>query len=438
MNIDFVIPPSLLKWLDQAPADRPVALLLRHSVRDDLPPGDAGYVLPITPIGRQLAQSLGGLLGARLRTLHTSPLVRCVQTAEALRDGARVAIDVVPDRLLGDPGVYVLDDREAGRQWDRLGHERVMSHLVSASEGLPGMATPQEAARYLVQHLLAVAGDTPGVHVFVTHDSLVTTTAARMLGVPLGPDAWPWYLEGTFFWRDTLGLRTAYRDHHTALAAERLCGLDEAEVLDWARREIARSVGLDCGARFFLAGGAFKSLLTGRAPRDLDLWAPSVADRAELIATLERRGARRLRAQPFAEAFEIDERVVEVPNKTEPATLAERLARFDIGLSAIGVEHRPAGAWSVVVHPLAVESVERREVLLLKPLVNWRHVLSTLGRLRRYALELGFRVPPEEEDEVWRVFDAQTAEVRASMLQAYGLTEASDPRIGEEAACRHR
>lgn len=50
------------------------------------------------------------------------------------------------------------------------------------------------------------------------------------------------------------------------------------DVIEFARREVARTVGLGSGARFFLAGGAFKSLLTGRPPRDLDLWAPSVED----------------------------------------------------------------------------------------------------------------------------------------------------------------
>lgn len=434
----FVIPPSVLSWLDRVPAERPLAILLRHSVRDALPPGDAGYVLPITERGRQLAQALGARIGGRLRTLHTSPLLRCEQTAEALRDGAGVRTDVVRDRLLGDPGIYVFDDKVAGGHWTRLGHEGVMSHLVSAREGLTGMAAPDAAARYLVQHMLAVAGEDPGVHVFVSHDSLVMATAARMLGRALGTEAWPSYLEGVFFWRDADGVHSAYRDLDRTENVERLCGLGEVEVLDLARREIARTVGLDSGARFFLAGGAFKSLLTGRTPRDLDLWAPSAAERTKLIAALERRGACRLPPQPFADAFEIDGRVVEVPHKTEPATLNERLARFDIGLSAIGVEHRGADDWSVVVHPLAIESVQRREVLLLKPLVNWRYALVTLARMRRYAVELGFEVPPEEEAEVWQVFDAQIAEVRASMLERYTRVAAGDVGIPDEAAGRQR
>lgn len=44
-DITWVIPPSTSAWLDNAPSDRLVAMLVRHSVRGYLPPGDAGYAL---------------------------------------------------------------------------------------------------------------------------------------------------------------------------------------------------------------------------------------------------------------------------------------------------------------------------------------------------------------------------------------------------------
>lgn len=56
-----------------------------------------------------------------------------------------------------------------------------------------------------------------------------------------------------------------------------------------------------------------------------------------------------------------------------------------------------------------------REVRLLKPLVNWKYGLTTLERVRRYAVE--FSVSSEEEAEVWRVFEAQDAELRAGLVE---------------------
>lgn len=146
-EVQWQIPPSVLRLLERAPTDRAVVVLLRHSVRDDLSPDDVGYVLPITEVGRRLAVELGGLLGNRLRTLHASPLLRCVQTAQALAEGAGVPLAVVPNRLLGDPGVFVLDGRRAWANWERLGHEGVMRHLVSETTALSGMGRPDEAAR---------------------------------------------------------------------------------------------------------------------------------------------------------------------------------------------------------------------------------------------------------------------------------------------------
>ncbi|MDP2341485.1 MAG: histidine phosphatase family protein [Deltaproteobacteria bacterium] len=421
-EIVWQIPPSLRRQLATAPTRRPVVLLIRHSVRDELPPADAGYTLPITEVGRDLARELGAVLGTRLKTLHASPLIRCVQTAEAIGDGAGVALNTERDRLLGDPGVFVLDGRQALAHWQTLGHEGVMAQLVSGSAAMAAMARPDEAARFLVHHMLAVAGDVAGVHVFVTHDSLVTATAARLLGLPLGPDSFPWYLEAAAFWRVEDGVHTTYRDFTSVRRAPALCSLDAWDVVEFARREIAGTIGLDCDARFFLAGGAFKTLLTGRPPRDLDLWAASPADREALLLAIDRQGGRRLAPQAFADAFEMGGRTVEVPHKVSPSSLEERLARFDIALSAVGVEHRPGDNWVASIHPLARRSVEQRQVLLLKPLVNWKYALATLERMRRYAQELGYDVPAEEEAEVWRVFDSLSSNERRELTERLDQT----------------
>ena len=52
-----------------------------------------------------------------------------------------------------------------------------------------------------------------GLHVFITHDSLVTTTVARTLGRSLSKADWPLFLEGAFFWREGQSIGVAYRDH---------------------------------------------------------------------------------------------------------------------------------------------------------------------------------------------------------------------------------
>jgi len=210
--MNWEIPPSVLRWLSVIPTDRPVALLLRHSVRPPLEGSASDYTLPITTEGVQLARTLGERLGERLCTLHASPLLRCMQTAEALRDGAGISCAITPDHALGDPGVYVIDAKLAEQLWSERGHEAVMAHLSGGEGTLPGLANAEEAAHRLVEHMLAPEREL-GLHVFVTHDSLVTATVARMIQRRLCKEDWPLYLEAAFFWREGASLSVAYREY---------------------------------------------------------------------------------------------------------------------------------------------------------------------------------------------------------------------------------
>jgi broad specificity phosphatase PhoE len=214
MNDDTqnAIPLSTFRWLADVPTDRPVALLVRHSVRDALARDDVGYDVPLNAFGVQLARDLGTAVRGRVRTLRASPVSRCVQTAGLLNEAAEAGLAVVPDRMLGDPGAYVIDRQLAGRNWLTMGSRGIMEHLAFRDDALPGTEQPDAGARKLVRHMLEVAVDVPGLHVFVTHDILLAATAARFLGPPQGPAPWPRYLEGAFFWRDEAGLHAAYRD----------------------------------------------------------------------------------------------------------------------------------------------------------------------------------------------------------------------------------
>lgn len=284
-------------------------------------------------------------------------------------------------------------------------------------------------------HMLAASKGRPGLHAFVTHDSLITATCARLLGEPLTPDAWPWYLEAAFFWEEGDNVLVRYRDRRRTLPAP-LVELTEAHVIALARREVGATLGLDCPARFFLAGGVFKTLLTGNPPRDLDIWAASPADRALVEARLVERGAERLPERPYTQAFRMHGREIEVSLQTEPSVLEERIAGFDLALSAIGAEHTPCDEWRAVIHPLARAAASMRHVLLLDELRNWKHALSSIVRLRRYASELRFEAPPSEEERIWALFDKQPPAMRRGMLERFRASACFDPRVAEQASRR--
>lgn len=210
---EFIIPGTLVDNLATIPADRPVALLLRHSVRDPIPDGESGRELPLTDRGVELAQQLGEKLKRRLASLHTSPVPRCVETAECLRDGAGVDSDIHPDRLLGDPGVFVEDRDLARKTFQKKDYWDIVAGLI-AGEDLPGMRHGPSALRRLTGHMLEKVGRDSGLHVFVTHDMFIASLVFTEFTEGVERELSPWFLDGVFLWEDDeIGFR--YRDLET-------------------------------------------------------------------------------------------------------------------------------------------------------------------------------------------------------------------------------
>ena len=197
------------------PNDRPVALLLRHGERPPITAGSHGADLALTEAGRHTAEALGAVLGRRILGLRCSPVRRCRETAEALRRGADRYLDIVDDRLLGDPGVFVDDAALAWTHWVSLGHEAVVEHLAR-TEGhpLPGLTSPARASRRLWVHLAGTLdGSVPGLQIFITHDAVLYPALVRGLCLPRDRETWPNFLEAAALWHDEANNpMLAYRD----------------------------------------------------------------------------------------------------------------------------------------------------------------------------------------------------------------------------------
>lgn len=200
------------------PLDRPVALLLRHAERPDFPPHTPGNDVSLTPAGRHAARTLGEALGARLIGLSTSPVRRCVETADAIREGAGFADAPRFDRMLGDPGAFVEDAELAWSTWLRWGHQAIVAALMAGSRIPPGFADPASAARNLARHVAGSLCDRPpGVFALVTHDVVLAALVARTLGSPLGEESWPGFLHGAWLWAEPEGLRLIFDGHQVCL-----------------------------------------------------------------------------------------------------------------------------------------------------------------------------------------------------------------------------
>ncbi len=78
-----------LTLLDRVPAGLPVALVLRHAEREEITSGTFGNDVSLTRRGSDSAHRLGiGLSSLMMSVVKSSPLPRCMQTADAIIAGA--------------------------------------------------------------------------------------------------------------------------------------------------------------------------------------------------------------------------------------------------------------------------------------------------------------------------------------------------------------
>jgi broad specificity phosphatase PhoE len=201
------------------PSGVPLALLLRHAERPPLPTHEPGNEVALTVAGQEASRRLGQGLGKLLLGLNTSPVLRCQETALALREGAGAQCDVVQDSLLGDPGVFVVDPRQAWSSWMEWGPNNIARALMTGGAVPPGFADPGQATRRLAAHLCEHLPGTPGVHVFVTHDTLLGPFIAQAFGRVLDAQTWPGFLHGALLWRDGERQVLAYRDWTRVMGA---------------------------------------------------------------------------------------------------------------------------------------------------------------------------------------------------------------------------
>lgn len=198
------------RLIQSVPQDLPVALLIRHSARNDIANGETGIEVPLNDLGVRMCEELGRELVGRVRSIRSSAVLRCVQTAQLLGETAGSDKSVLLDKQLGAPGVYVVDEQVAWGNWLKHGNEGVIRHLVSGTGALPGMADPVTVAKTFVAYLLDCIDGESDLHLFVSHDSVVTPTVARALDQILPIDQWPEYLDAAAFWRKHDGWGVAY------------------------------------------------------------------------------------------------------------------------------------------------------------------------------------------------------------------------------------
>ncbi|WP_101676370.1 histidine phosphatase family protein [Alloalcanivorax mobilis] len=208
--------PRLHSALRHLPADRPAHLVTRHSVRELAKNGFADYRLPLTPEGITMAREWGARLERPVAAFYSSPVGRCVDTAEAMAEGAREAglIDRVPevitDATLVEPGCYVEDINQVGPTFLKMGAMKFLNaHLKMPFEG---MLTPAQGRAKLASYLREREPSPGALAVHVTHDTILAVLVAELEGRDcIDERDWPWMMEGLWVWFDECHMNWVWR-----------------------------------------------------------------------------------------------------------------------------------------------------------------------------------------------------------------------------------
>jgi broad specificity phosphatase PhoE len=205
------LPASMQVGLTLLPKAKPIVLLTRHSIRvlvDDQ--GLAGYKLPLTEQGRQLACAWGehfcAWTGRQFSACLTSPIGRCVDTALLMLEGY-LTLDsqakqpeVVKTALLVEPGSFIQDGEILRPLFMQYGALEFINHFLDKK--ISGMKHPMQGVldilNLLYEHL---PNQDNGVLLAVSHDTILAVFLAVMQGeTAVSVEDWPEMMEGAFLW----------------------------------------------------------------------------------------------------------------------------------------------------------------------------------------------------------------------------------------------
>ena len=206
---------QLVMVLDGADA----SLVIRHAEREEIQAGTFGHDVSLTAKGTRTSEELGAALSEkRALSVMSSPVPRCVQTAQAMLRGAGSSAEVATDRRLGGPGAFVIDAEVAGPLFLELPIPEIARRQLHDEAPLPGMRPASEGVEILLELATSPLGNNGQVHILVTHDIILAVLLASIFRLSLEETGWPGYLEGLLMWRSAGRLHFCWKGRNGHLA----------------------------------------------------------------------------------------------------------------------------------------------------------------------------------------------------------------------------
>ena len=153
-------------------SQKKLALLIRHGERAPIPDNEFGDEVPLTDCGMRSSAELGRQLAPyNVRRIYTSPIRRCVQTAQQIQSALGYPVEVVLTHELGAPGFHISDAQSAGKAFLQQSAREVYERFVRG-EQVDGLASVESLSTRAIDYIRTKT-EQVGLTLFVTHDSLI-------------------------------------------------------------------------------------------------------------------------------------------------------------------------------------------------------------------------------------------------------------------------
>lgn len=144
--------------------------------------------------------------GIQLDEIMTSPVKRCIRTSEKIVQGLQSEIDIQKSCLLGEPGIFVADDKKAAKLFDKFTVCEVINMIIKREE-LPGFLAIEDACRPLVGEIQEKMALNRSV-LYVSHDAIIMPFIAYLSGIKvINESEMIDYLDGYMVEKETNGNR---------------------------------------------------------------------------------------------------------------------------------------------------------------------------------------------------------------------------------------
>jgi len=171
------------------------SLLIRHGDRDKIPVGSFGNEIMLNEHGIINSTRLGeSLRNKQINKIYSSPVGRCVQTAECIAKGYGSQLDIIESKALGAPGLHINDEEIAGKYFLENGLHNMYHRFINEFE-IPGVTSVKAFHKEMTDFIVSNTSN-EGLTLFISHDMLIAFYHYSIDKKIYTRDNWVKYLSG--------------------------------------------------------------------------------------------------------------------------------------------------------------------------------------------------------------------------------------------------